>query len=87
MKSADGPRIYGAGIVSSRAETLYSLEDPRPRRVPFDLEQVMRTPYKIDDLQRLYVVIPSLRTLLDVTLRDFAPIYARLRGQADLPLE
>jgi len=87
MDTPQGQRIYGAGIVSSRAETIYSLEDPRPRRIPFDLEQVMRTPYRIDDLQALYMVIPSLQTLLDVTLRDFGPIYARLQGQEDLPLE
>jgi len=87
MDTSAGRRIYGAGIVSSRAETLYSLEDPGPRRVPFDLDQVMRTPYRIDDLQQLYVVIPSLQTLLDVTLQDFAPVYERLAGQPDLPLE
>ena len=86
MDTAEGLRIYGAGIVSSRAESIYSLEDPRPRRIPFDLETVMRTPYRIDDLQQLYMVIPSLQTLLDVTLRDFGPVYERLRGQADLPL-
>jgi phenylalanine-4-hydroxylase len=78
-------RIYGAGIVSSRAESVYSLEDRRPRRISFDLERVMRTPYKIDDLQRLYVVIPSLKTLLDATLQDFGPIYARLKDLPDLP--
>ncbi len=87
METPAGRRIYGAGIVSSHAETIYSLEDPRPRRIPFDLDQVMRTPYRIDDLQALYVVVPSIQTLLDVTLRDFAPVYERLRGEADLPLE
>jgi phenylalanine-4-hydroxylase len=46
----------------------------------------MRTPYKIDDLQTLYMVIPSIRTLLDVTLQDFAPIYDRLKDAEDLPL-
>ena len=86
MDTAEGLRIYGAGIVSSRAESIYSLEDPRPRRIPFDLETVMRTPYRIDDLQQLYMVIPSLQTLLDVTLQDFGPVYERLRGQTDLPL-
>jgi phenylalanine-4-hydroxylase len=87
MDTAAGLRIYGAGIVSSRAETVYSLEDPRPRRAPFDLDRVMRTPYRIDDLQTLYMVIPSLRTLLDVTLQDFGPVYERLQGAEDLPLD
>jgi phenylalanine-4-hydroxylase len=87
MDTPAGQRIYGAGIVSSRSESIYSLEDPRPRRVPFDLERVMRTPYRIDDLQQLYMVIPSLQTLLDATLQDFGPVYARLRDAPDLPLE
>jgi phenylalanine-4-hydroxylase len=87
MNTAAGLRIYGAGIVSSRKETVYSLEDPSPRRVPFELERVMRTPYKIDDLQVMYVVIPSLKTLLDATLGDFGPIYERLKALPDLPLE
>jgi phenylalanine-4-hydroxylase len=86
MAAPEGPRIHGAGIVSSRAETLWSLEDPRPRRVPFELELVMRTAYRIDDLQPLYLVIQSLQTLLDVTQQDFAPVYARLKGQQDLAL-
>ena len=82
MATAAGLRIYGAGIVSSRAETIYSLEDPRPRRMPFDLERVMRTPYRIDDLQQLYMVIPSLQTLLDVSApaRLWADLCARRRG-------
>jgi phenylalanine-4-hydroxylase len=87
MNTAAGLRIYGAGIVSSRKETVYSLEDPSPRRIPFELERVMRTPYKIDDLQVMYVVIPSLKTLLDATLGDFGPIYERLKALPDLPLE
>jgi phenylalanine-4-hydroxylase len=86
MDTRAGLRIYGAGIVSSLKESIYSLEDPRPRRLRFLLEQVMRTPYRIDDLQALYFVIPSLQTLLDATLQDFGPIYTRLRGAPDLPL-
>ena len=80
-------RIYGAGIVSSRTESVYALEHPAPRRLGFDLERVMRTPYKIDDLQSLYFVIPSLRTLLAVTQEDFAGLYARLRGLPDIAME
>ena len=30
---------------------------------------------------------PSLQTLLDVTLRDFGPIYDRLATAADIPIE
>jgi phenylalanine-4-hydroxylase len=49
---------------------------------------VMRTLYKIDDLQRLYFVVPGLQSLLDVTVStDFAPVYRRLAAAADIGIE
>jgi phenylalanine-4-hydroxylase len=86
MDSPQGLRIYGAGIVSSKAETVFALEDPSPNRLGFDLERLMRTPYRIDDFQQTYFVIPSLRALREATLQDFAPIYARLAGASDIPI-
>ncbi|MDB5474497.1 MAG: phhA [Phenylobacterium sp.] len=87
MESAGGLRIYGAGIVSSRAESLFALDDPSPNRLGFDLERVMRTPYRIDDFQQAYFVVPGLQTLLDVTTKtDFAPLYARLAGASDISI-
>ncbi len=87
LQTPAGPRIYGAGIVSSRAESAFALDDPSPNRLGFDLERVMRTPYRIDDFQQTYFVVPSLDALLEATLRDFAPIYARLRDQPDIPIQ
>ncbi len=78
IESAEGLRIYGSGIVSSRAETIYAVESPSPNRIYFDLERVMRTDYRIDDFQESYFVIRSFDELFDMTHRDFAPIYARL---------
>jgi phenylalanine-4-hydroxylase len=87
MESAAGLRIYGAGIVSSRAESIFALDDPSPNRLGFDLERVMRTPYRIDDFQQVYFVIPSLQHLLDVTVKtDFAPLYQRLETAKDIPI-
>ncbi len=86
MQSPSGLRIYGAGIVSSRAESVFSLEDGSPNRVAFDLERVMRTPYRIDDFQQTYFVIPSLDELLEVTQRDFAALYARLADAPDIAI-
>jgi phenylalanine-4-hydroxylase len=47
----------------------------------------MRTPYRIDDFQQVYFVVPSLQALLDATLQDFAPIYERLDGASDIPID
>ena len=79
IKQPNGLRIYGAGIVSSYAESIFALEDPRPNRIAFDLLRVMRTHYRIDDFQQNYFVISSIDELLTVTVKtDFAPLYARL---------
>jgi phenylalanine-4-hydroxylase len=87
LETPKGLRIYGAGIVSSKAESIFSLDDPSPNRLGFDLERVMRTPYRIDDFQQVYFVIPSLQSLLDATLQDFAPIYARMAAAHDIRIE
>ena len=87
LQTPQGLRIYGAGIVSSRAESVFALDDPSPNRLGFDLARVMRTPYRIDDFQQVYFVIPSLQALLDATLSDFGALYAWLEGQRDVPIE
>jgi phenylalanine-4-hydroxylase len=87
LETPQGLRIYGAGIVSSRGESVFSLEDPSPNRLGFDLVRVMRTPYRIDDFQQVYFVLPSLQRLLDDTLQDFGPVYRRLDGLQDIPIE
>jgi len=87
MESPAGLRIYGAGIVSSRTESIFALESSSPHRIGFDLERVMRTPYRIDDFQQIYFVIPSLQGLLGVTTKtNFGPIYARLAEAPDIAI-
>ena len=87
LNTADGLRIYGAGIVSSRTETVFALEDASPNRLGFDLRRVLRTPYRIDDFQQNYFVIDSLQALLDETVHtDFAPLYAELAGAPDFAI-
>lgn len=80
VQQPDGLRIYGAGIVSSATETRFSVEDPSPNRVRFDLERVMRTRYRIDDFQETYFVLDHLDDLLRLAHIDFAPHYEHVRG-------
>ena len=78
-------RTYGAGIVSSHAESLFALDDPSPNRLGFDLLRLMRTEYRIDDFQQTYFVVPSLDHLLKVTVEtDFAPLYRDLETAPDI---
>ena len=87
MQTPEGLRIYGAGIVSSAAESQFCLESPSPNRLGFSLERVMRTLYRIDDFQQVYFVIPSIEELQAVTLQDFGPIYENLEGAADIAID
>jgi len=83
IDSTEGLRIYGSGIASSRTETTFSLEDPSPNRIRFDLERVMRTLYRIDDFQETYFVIDSFDELLALADIDFGPIYQRVATLPD----
>jgi phenylalanine-4-hydroxylase len=79
IETPKGVRIYGAGISSSKDESIFSLDDPSPNRLRFNLERVMRTEYRIDDFQQTYFVIRSYDELFRATVdTDFAPLYARL---------
>ncbi len=81
LQSDNGLRIYGAGIASSRTESIFSLDDASPNRLGFDLERVMKTDYIIDDFQQVYFVVDNLNDLLAATQQDFGPLYERLKAQ------
>jgi len=81
IETDKGMRIYGAGIVSSKSESIFALEDASPNRIEFDLERVMTTDYRIDDFQQTYFTINSYRQLFDATVEtDFAPLYDKMQG-------
>ncbi len=83
IRTAQGLRVYGSGILSSKSETVYSLRDPKPHRIAFELERVMLTDYLIDDFQQTYFVIGSFDELFHAGYdTDFAPIYEKF---ADVP--
>jgi phenylalanine-4-hydroxylase len=85
VDSAEGLRLYGAGIVSSFGESRFALDDPSPHRLGFDMARIMRTRYRIDDFQQNYFVIDSFDDLLRQTLTtDFGPLYEGLADQPDI---
>jgi phenylalanine-4-hydroxylase len=88
IETPQGIRIYGAGISSSKDESIFALDDPSPNRLRFDLERVMRTRYRIDDFQQTYFVIRSYEELFRATVdTDFAPLYGRLGDGTDYAAE
>jgi phenylalanine-4-hydroxylase len=78
-----GLRIYGSGILSSKGESIFSLEDASPNRIGFDLLRVMQTNYRIDDYQESYFTIDSFDQLFDATRPDFTPYYAALKQRPE----
>ncbi|MGB0133005.1 phenylalanine 4-monooxygenase [Dokdonella sp.] len=85
IRQDDGLRIYGSGIVSSKGESIHSLESASPNRIGFDLKRIMRTRYRIDTFQKTYFVIDSFEQLMDATRPDFLPIYQELAPMESLP--
>jgi phenylalanine-4-hydroxylase len=79
VQTPAGVRAYGAGLLSSGGELAYCVEDPKPRRRPFELERILRTEYRIDRYQDTYFVIESFDQLMRDTAPDFTPLYARLQ--------
>jgi phenylalanine-4-hydroxylase len=80
----DALRIYGSGILSSKAESQYCLDSDAPNRLGFDLLRVMRTKYRIDTFQKTYFIIDDFAQLFDASRPDFTPYYAQLHAQPDL---
>lgn len=69
-------KAFGAGILSSAGETVFSVTSPLPSRLRFDPVRIMRTDYAIDDFQRVYFVINSFDELVEQLVGlDFGPIY------------
>ncbi|WP_323119295.1 phenylalanine 4-monooxygenase [Burkholderia alba] len=78
-------RIYGAGIVSSKGETLYSLESDAPNRIGFELDRVMRTRFRIDTFQKTYFVIDDFDQLFALAHVDARALASRLAQAAEHP--
>jgi phenylalanine-4-hydroxylase len=84
IQTPAGLRIFGAGILSSVAESVFALKSSSPNRVAFDLQRIMRTKYAIDDFQQTYFVIESFEELLAACYEDFGPLYERLAAATDI---
>jgi phenylalanine-4-hydroxylase len=85
LRTPEGLRVYGAGLLSSCGEILYAAASAEPRRVKFDLERLLRTEYRIDRFQDTYFVIDGFEQLIADTAPDFAPVYERVRRLPPIP--
>lgn len=80
----EGLRIYGAGIISSKNESIYCLESTIPKRLEVDLERIMRTDFYYHDLQKMYFVINHLDQLYRLIDVDLMPYYEKAVKKGDI---
>ena len=71
IRTPDGLKIYGAGILSSASEVMHAIDSPDVLRLPFEAMTVMRRPYEIDRLQNTYFVLDDFRQLFDAAQTRF----------------
>ena len=69
LQTDQGVRVYGGGILSSIGETQYAM-GPTPELRPFDIVDVLRTPYRIDIMQPIYYVLESIDDLFRIAHTD-----------------
>jgi phenylalanine-4-hydroxylase len=79
LKTPNGLRSYGAGIVSSPGELVYALESDLPSRKRLDPIDALRTPYRIDIFQTVYFVIESFDELFELAQQDLIGLIERAR--------
>ena len=84
IRTRDGLRAYGAGIVSSPSEAAHATGG-KSEMLPFDLMTVLRTPYRIDIVQPVYFVIDRFEDLAALLTQDLGKAIEKAQAIGDLP--
>lgn len=70
IQEGDTVKALGSGLASSPGELWHSVHEPTVERKPFDVIDILRTPYRIDINQPIYFVLDDVDQLLDAAKRD-----------------
>lgn len=84
IKNDRGEKIYGGGILSSIHETQSALNNPDVQYENYDLLKIFRTPYRIDQPQKLYFIIESFEQLYHSLQQDPRKIIQEAARLGDL---
>lgn len=63
-------KALGSGLASSPTELIHAVKDDSVQRKPFDVIDILRTPYRIDIHQPIYFVLDSADQLFEAAERD-----------------
>ena len=66
MKSKQGLRVYGSGLLSSHGEIEHAIESPDVQRYPIQLEWVINQSFAIDHYQPLLFIVDSFDHLFSL---------------------
>jgi phenylalanine-4-hydroxylase len=58
-------KIYGAGILSSSGESIYSTQSTHPQRFNYNVSQIFETPFIKDHYQEQYFIVDSYQQLFN----------------------
>lgn len=83
VRSEQGIKAYGGGMLSSIHETVYSVESPIAKREPFDPLNALRTPYRIDIPQPLYYVLDNFSDLFKILDKDLIALLEESKELGD----
>ncbi|EGU31971.1 phenylalanine 4-monooxygenase [Vibrio ichthyoenteri ATCC 700023] len=70
VKEGEALKIYGGGILSSPGETIAALAQNDVQREAFNINRVLRTPYRIDIMQPIYFVLSDIDQLYQLSQLD-----------------
>jgi phenylalanine-4-hydroxylase len=84
LKTPEGLKAYGGGILSSIGETQYCLTEDS-KKIDFDILEVLRTPYRIDIMQPLYFIIEKFDDLFTILDHDILELIEESKRIGDHP--
>ena len=82
LKTQDGLKAYGGGILSSIGETQYCLTDETIKK-DYNSLDALRTKYRIDIMQPLYFVIEKFEDLFSILDDDILAILEEAKSLGD----
>lgn len=82
LRTKNGLRIYGGGILSSYQETIYALESEIPQRLAFDIHKIFNMAYRYDQIQSCYFYIHKLSDLFQLKNDTIIDLVNRLTGES-----
>ena len=66
MRSKDGLRAYGSGLLSSYGEIAHAIDSPNVQRYPIQIEWAINQGFEIDHFQPLLFIVNSFEHLYDL---------------------